>query len=166
MEQTLAPHFSPLQPTDMEAVMQIEQTAYTHPWTRKHFMDVLEAGYQAQQMWLTQAGEQQRLGYYVAMQGVDEVHLLNLTVAPAMQGQGWASHLMVHLHQWARCVGAGWMWLEVRVSNQRAIRLYQRQGYSVVGQRKNYYPAGQTEREDAVVMSLQLGCEQEQHCDA
>ncbi len=156
MEQTLAPHFSAMQLTDIEAVMQIEQTAYTHPWTRKHFVDVLEAGYQVQLMQLEQAGEQQLVGYFVAMQGVDEVHLLNVTVAPAQQGQGWASHLLGALHQWARSVGAGWVWLEVRISNQQAIRVYQRNGYSVVGQRKNYYPAGQAEREDAVVMSLQL----------
>jgi ribosomal-protein-alanine N-acetyltransferase len=157
MRQMMALHFSPMQLTDIEAVMRIEQTAYTHPWTRKHFVDVLEAGYQAQWMWQEQAQDEPHcLGYYVAMQGVDEVHLLNLTVTPAMQGQGWASHLLTHLHHWARSVGAGWMWLEVRISNQHAIRLYQRHGYSVVGQRKNYYPSGQTEREDAVVMSLEL----------
>jgi ribosomal-protein-alanine N-acetyltransferase len=64
--------------------------------------------------------------------------------------------LLNSLHHWARSVGAGWVWLEVRMSNQRAIRLYQRNGYSVVGQRKNYYPVGPAEREDAVVMNLQL----------
>jgi ribosomal-protein-alanine N-acetyltransferase len=141
-----------MQLADLEAVMQIEQTAYTHPWTRKHFMDVLEAGYHAQTMRI----EQEWVGYFVAMQGAEEVHLLNLTVAPAWQGQGWAAYLLQALHNWARSVGAGWAWLEVRLSNQRAIRLYQRHGYQVVGQRKNYYPAGHTAREDAVVMSLQL----------
>ena len=151
MEQVLQPYLAPMHLLDLEAVMQIEQTAYTHPWTRTHFMDVLQAGYQAQVL-----VDQCLMGYFVAMQGVDEVHLLNLTVATDYQGTGRAAYLLEALHRWARSVGASWVWLEVRVSNQRAIRLYQRHGYSAVGQRKNYYPAGQTVREDAVVMSLPL----------
>jgi [ribosomal protein S18]-alanine N-acetyltransferase len=57
---------------------------------------------------------------------------------------------------WARGQGAQWLWLEVRVSNARALRIYECHGYRRVGERKGYYPAAHGRREDAVVMSLKL----------
>jgi len=147
------PQLRVMQASDLDAVLQVEQNAYTHPWTRAVFNDTLQAGYQAQML----LREQDVLGYFVAMQGVDEVHLLNITVAPQYQMQGWAVVIMQALHTWARSVLAQWSWLEVRVSNARAIHLYQRFGYQQVGLRKNYYPAGHGRREDAIVMSMQLG---------
>ncbi len=96
------------------------------------------------------------LGYFVAMKGLDEVHLLNITVAPVYQSQGWARVMLDALTIWAKGQGADWLWLEVRVGNLRAIKVYESQGYRRVGLRKNYYPAGQGQREHAVVMSLRL----------
>ncbi|HYF41048.1 MAG TPA: ribosomal protein S18-alanine N-acetyltransferase [Ramlibacter sp.] len=133
-------------------VLAIEQLAYEHPWSRGNFVDSLRSGYQAQML---MAGGQV-LGYFVAMKGVDEVHLLNITVAPACQRQGWGRVMLDALALWSRGQGAQWLWLEVRTSNARAQQLYERQGYRRVGERKNYYPAGPGRREDAVVMSLKL----------
>ena len=144
--------FEPLETTRLEQLLQIEQRAYPHPWTRGNFMDALRTGYHAR---VLLAGEE-LLGYYVAMQGVDEVHLLNITVAPAHQRQGWARVMLDALALWSRGQGAQWLWLEVRVSNARAIAIYESHGYRRVGLRKNYYPAGHGRREDAVVMSLRL----------
>jgi ribosomal-protein-alanine N-acetyltransferase len=90
------------------------------------------------------------------MKGVDEVHLLNLTVAPAFQRQGWGRVMLDALAIWSRGQGAQWLWLEVRASNERALRIYERHGYRRVGERKNYYPAAFGKREDAAVMSLRL----------
>ncbi len=87
---------------------------------------------------------------------MEEVHLLNITVAPAYQRQGWARVLLDALALWARGRGAQWLWLEVRVSNERALHVYQAQGFRRVGERKRYYPAPAGQREDAVVMSLPL----------
>ena len=53
------------------------------------------------------------------MKGVDEVHLLNITVAPDYQGQGWGRVMLDALALWARGQGAQWLWLEVRTSNAR-----------------------------------------------
>ena len=136
----------------LDAVLTVEQLAYTHPWTRGNFTDALASGYQAQ---VLMAGDH-LLGYFVAMMGVDEVHLLNITVAPAYQRQGWARVLLDALALWSRGRGAQWLWLEVRVSNQRAQHIYQTHGYRRVGERKRYYPAADGQREDAVVMSLAL----------
>lgn len=142
----------PLEAIRLEQVLQVEQRAYPHPWTRGNFLDALKSGYHAR---VLLAGEE-LLGYYVAMQGVDEVHLLNITVSPDYQRQGWGRVMLDALALWARSLGAQWLWLEVRVSNTRAIAIYEAHGYRRVGLRKNYYPAGQGQREDAVVMSLRL----------
>ncbi|MCW5285652.1 ribosomal protein S18-alanine N-acetyltransferase [Verminephrobacter eiseniae] len=137
----------------LDAVLAVEQSAYPNPWTRGNFTDAIASGYQAQ---VLMAGEH-LLGYFVAMMGVDEVHLLNITVAPAFQRQGWARVLLDALTLWARRRGAQWLWLEVRVSNLRAQHVYRAQGFHCVGERKRYYPAAQGGwREDAMIMSLAL----------
>lgn len=136
----------------IDTVLEVEQRAYSHPWTRGNFTDALASGYQVQLL----MGGEQLLGYFVAMPGVDEAHLLNITVAPQFQGQGWARVLLDALALWARGQGAQWLWLEVRVSNVRARHVYERGGFRHVGVRKRYYPAAGGEREDAVVMSLPL----------
>jgi ribosomal-protein-alanine N-acetyltransferase len=142
----------PMTPEWIERVVAVEQTAYSHPWSRRHFEDTLAAGYHARLL----VGGETLMGYYVAMKGVDEVHLLNLTVAPAHQGQGWGRLLLEAMDTWARSVGAQTAWLEVRVSNEPALRLYERHGYRRVGLRRAYYPAARGMREDAVVMCCSL----------
>jgi len=137
---------------DLQAVVAIEQAAYSHPWTPGHFRDALASGYWAQCLRV----QDELLGYVVAMEGVQEAHLLNITVAPKRQGQGWAHMMLDALCLWARRQGADWLWLEVRESNQRALQVYERYGFRRVGLRKDYYPADRQQREHAVVMSLNL----------
>ena len=136
----------------LDAVLQVEQQAYVHPWQRINFIDSLQVGYQAQML----LAQDTLLGYFVAMKGVDEVHLLNITVAPAYQRQGWARMMLDALALWARGQGADWLWLEVRSAHQRAIEVYQAHGFARVGLRKAYYPAVDGQREDALVMSRRL----------
>ena len=88
------------------------------------------------------------------MRGVEEAHLLNLTVAPAFPAPGWGQILLDALALWARGEGLQWLWLEVRVGNDRAA-VYQANGFRQVGLRKRYPAAGGT-REDALVMSRAL----------
>lgn len=144
--------FEPLLPERLGDLLEVERLAYPHPWTRGNFLDALKSGYQTQ---LLMAGDE-LLGYFVAMKGVDEVHLLNLTVAPAYQRQGWARVMLDALAIWSRGQGAQWLWLEVRQSNERAVEIYLSHGFRRVGVRKNYYPAVRQQREDAVVMNLRL----------
>lgn len=144
--------FAPLLANSLDAVMQVEQRAYAHPWSRVNFLDALHAGYQAQML----VADDTVLGYFVAMLGVEEVHLLNLTVAPEYQGQGWAKVLLDALSIWARGQNTQWLWLEVRTGNARAMHVYEAAGFLRVGLRKAYYPAAHGQREDAVVMGLRL----------
>ena len=145
--------FEPLSPSHLDAVLATEQRCYSHPWSRGNFLDTLGAAHQAQCL---MAGET-LIGYFIAMPGVEEVHLLNITVAPAWQRQGWALVMLDALALWSRGQGAHWLWLEVRASNTRAQQIYLRRGFMRVGLRKGYYPAGHGLREDAVVMNLRLG---------
>jgi ribosomal-protein-alanine N-acetyltransferase len=162
---SLEARFELMTHADLPQVTQVEQSAYKYPWTHDNFSDSLNSGYQAQMLLGGQASVDtpaQLLGYFVAMKGVDEVHLLNLTVAPAYQSQGWGRLLLDGLVLWSRGQGAQWLWLEVRASNAHAKALYVRYGFREVGLRKGYYPEGGTSllggsvRESAVVMSLAL----------
>lgn len=142
----------PMTVHDLDAVAAVETRSYSHPWSRGNFTDSLAAGYLAEVL-EDDAGA--LVGYLIAMTGVDEMHLLNITVAPDCQGQGHGQVLMAALLQHARQRGLAALWLEVRESNLRARALYRRLGFEEVGRRRGYYPAA-VRREDAVVMSLAL----------
>lgn len=144
--------FEAMLPARLREVQLVEASAYAHPWTQANFRDALASGYLAQLL----LADDELLGYFVAMRGVDEVHLLNVTVTPAYQRQGWARMMLDALAIWSRTEGAQWLWLEARASNLRAMQVYERHGYRRVGHRKAYYPAANGQREDAVVMSLRL----------
>ncbi len=139
-------------PENLDAVMAIEQTAYSHPWSRGNFQDSLNPLFEAQCLWL---GDE-LMGYFLAMHGFKEMHLLNITVAPARRGQGWAHMMLDALSLISRQQGAQWLWLEVRQSNARALQVYERYGFARISVRKDYYPADRQQREHAVVMSLKL----------
>ena len=147
------PRIVPMTVAMVDAVADVEALAYSFPWSRGNFIDSLAAGYLAEVL-ADPAGRV--IAYQVAMPGVDEMHLLNLTVAPVHWGQGHARHLLDRLARRARDMCTTAVWLEVRESNERARRIYERYGFTEVGLRRGYYPAARGAREDAVVMSLQL----------
>ena len=97
---------------DLDAVMRIENEAYPVPWTRGNFLDSLASGCLAQ--CLTD-GHGLLLGYWVAMRGGDELHLLNLTVAPAAQRCGHGR----------RCWSASQRWESRRVYGNSGSRFAQ-----------------------------------------
>jgi len=143
----------PMTTADLDRVVAIEVQAYSFPWSRGNFIDSLAAGYTAE---LLEQADGTLLGYYLALPGVGEMHLLNLTVAPAVQGRGLAHRLMDRLEARAHELGLASLWLEVRASNERARALYRGRGFAEVGLRRGYYPAPGSKREDAVVMSRTL----------
>ncbi|MBL0149329.1 MAG: ribosomal protein S18-alanine N-acetyltransferase [Ideonella sp.] len=138
---------------DLDRVLAIEVMAYSHPWTRGNFIDSLAAGYLA---WLRTDADGRCIGYCVAMPGFEEMHLLNLTVAPSAQRRGHARAMLQTLCDTCRAQDLPMLWLEVRQGNEVARQLYRRFGFETVGLRRDYYPAGHGRREDAVVMRLAI----------
>jgi ribosomal-protein-alanine N-acetyltransferase len=148
-----APRREAMTVADLDAVLAIENRVYEFPWTRGNFIDSLAAGYSARTL---RAADDALCGYCVAMAGVQEMHLLNLTVAPDRQHRGLGRGLLDELVAQSRADGALWLWLEVRQSNQRAREVYRRYGFTQVGWRRGYYPAAGGQREDACVLRLVL----------
>lgn len=143
----------PMGVEDLDEVLAIEVASYSFPWSRGNFIDSLAAGYLAE---LRLDAQGQCLGYCVAMPGFEEMHLLNITVAPRHLRQGHARAMLGRLAQQARQRGDRKLWLEVRQSNHAARQLYERLGFNQISVRKAYYPGPLGRREDAVVMSLDL----------
>ena len=151
----------PLVPNNLDALLLIESCSYSHPWTRTNFMDSFAAGYLMQGLFKTGplCEDLELVGYYVAMKGVDEYHLLNLTVSPSFQRRGLAKCMLNVLQNAAKLAHLNWIWLEVRESNRTAIALYTAYGFNKTGERKNYYPYGKlgsSQRENAVLMSFKI----------
>ncbi|MFN3580883.1 MAG: ribosomal protein S18-alanine N-acetyltransferase [Pseudomonas sp.] len=136
---------------DVEEVLKVEFAAFSHPWTKGIFVDCIRSGYEC---WIMYRGAQ-RVGHTVLSLAGDESHLLNITVKPESQGAGLGAAMLEFIIGRARESKAEVTFLEVRASNQRAARLYERFGFNEVGRRKNYYPAVGG-REDALVMAYSL----------
>lgn len=90
------------------------------------------------------------VGYALFWHVADEVHLLNVAVAPAHRRQGLGRALVEELVRYAREHAAAKIFLEVRVSNAPAIQLYEAFGFERLDVRKRYYADG----EDALDMML------------
>jgi ribosomal-protein-alanine N-acetyltransferase len=134
---------------DLDAVMAIENTVYTHPWARGNFMDSLAAGYHC---WLMECAGAV-VGYCVVAVAAQEAHLLNLSVAAGWQRRGLGSMLLQFAVDLVREAGGRRIFLEVRVSNLAARALYAGAGFREIGVRRDYYP-GLEGREDALVLEF------------
>src|SRR5690606_4608963 len=126
---------------------------YPFPWTRGNFGDSLRAGYDC---WRFDDERGVMIGYAVLMWTPDEVHLLNLSLEPAAQGRRIGEWCLRWLADEIQRRGAAALLLEVRPSNHRALRLYERVGLQRVGVRRGYYPYFEQQREDALVMRCAL----------
>jgi len=146
----------PMQTEDLDAVMKIEPTIYTHPWSRGNFADSLNAGHSA---WVLELrGE--IIGYTLMLIVLDEAQLLNISIAKNHQKNGWGRILLEHMIEKSKQYKAVNMFLEVRASNISAIALYENIGFNEMSVRRNYYPANPkifpSGREDAILMGLAL----------
>ncbi|PWT77177.1 MAG: ribosomal-protein-alanine N-acetyltransferase [Proteobacteria bacterium] len=146
-----APVFRPMRVADLTAIIAIERVIYSHPWTIGNFRDSLYAGYSC---WVMECAGQM-VGYGVLMLGVDEAHLLNLSVAHEWQRRGLGRALLEHFIRIARSWEARSILLEVRPSNVAARLLYEQAGFRELSVRGSYYPA-EGGREDAILMGMEL----------
>jgi len=141
---------------DVPAVSALENASYEFPWTLGIFADCLKAGHPC---WVL-CVDGVIAGYGVLSIGAGEAHVLNLCIGPDWRGRGLGRHLLRRLLDIARWNGAEQAFLEVRPSNPMAQELYLSMGFHEIGRRPRYYPA-KDGREDAIVMSLELGLRSE-----
>jgi len=140
-----------MNPADMDEVMRVEQSVHAHPWTRGNFTDSLNSNSVCK---VYEDGENM-LGYVVLMPAVDEMQLLNISIASEHQRKGLGRKLLGEAMDIARGMRMRRMLLEVRSSNVAALGLYCKTGFSQIGLRRGYYLADNG-REDAIVMEYVL----------
>jgi len=141
----------PGSPADLAAVERIERTSFGDPWTRSALLQELVAG----PMRLPLVAELDGVvaGYLMAWRVVDQLHVLNLAVAPACRRRGVAAALLAAALAEARRLDLGEVTLEVRPSNAAALALYRAFGFRLAGIRRGYYA---DTGEDALVLTLAL----------
>ena len=143
--------FRPMTDDDLGAILEIELIAYSHPWSEGIFQDCLRVGYCC---WVLTNG-MEIIAYGVMSVAAGECHLLNLCVKPDLQNHGYGALMLDYLLELARKHNADTAFLEVRPSNEFAIKLYQRAGFDEVGIRRDYYPA-EFGRENAIILARSL----------
>jgi ribosomal-protein-alanine N-acetyltransferase len=133
---------------DLEAIERIERLSYPTPWSRSMFASEL-AKPSSVSLGAFEPGTGELLGYLVISRYVDAWHVMNVAVEPARRRQGIALELFERLFEVTAADGRRGYTLEVRISNQAAIKLYERLGFQSRGVRRGYYTDN---REDALIM--------------
>jgi ribosomal-protein-alanine N-acetyltransferase len=142
---------SPMRPDELDAVMEIERRCFTHPWTPGLFLHELKIPFST--TLIARLPDSDEIVGYVCWWVVgDEVHLLNVAVAPEHRRYGIGRALLQLLLDEASSRHSRVVTLEVEHANRAAIALYEKLGFGQIGLRKNYYGSG----EHAVIMALTL----------
>ena len=147
-----------MRPEDLDEVMVIERAAFKHPWSTELFRRELEHDWSTilvaiEPLSSAAKSDERIVAFLIYWLVHDEVHILNVAVAPEHRRRGIARMLMAETERRAHLADASLMTLEVRRSNQAALDLYREFDYRAVGVRPNYYV---DEGEDAIVMVKEL----------
>jgi len=137
---------------DIDAVFDLNRQLFAEKWSKQSFLDVMQSGFN---LYVCQQAAQ-LTGYILSQDILDEVHIMQVAVAPSYQRQGIAKALSLQLLDDKQDYQL--VLLEVRAANLAAQALYAQLGFTKIGRRKAYYvPATKGEkREDAIVMQLRL----------
>ena len=140
-----------MQEADLVRIMEIEALAYPFPWTLQLFKDCLHVGYTAEII-----AFEQIISYGLMSIAAGEAQILNVSVHPKWQSSGYGRQMLERLLDIANQKGVQSVFLEVRVSNQAAIHLYDKIGFKQIGVRRAYYRNGDKGREDALVLAMEM----------
>ena len=128
----------------------IERAAFTDPWSRRAFQDLLSQPHVRARV---VDGPDGVAGYALASVVADEGEILNFAVEPAARGRGLGHIMLDALLDMFRREGASRVFLEVRESNEAALHLYQSAGFRSRATRRAYY---RNPIENAITMVLDL----------
>ena len=132
--------------SDLNSIDAIEQRAYRTPWSRSMFASELA---KACSVCIGAFDGEQLIGYVINSRYVDAWHIMNVAVDPDFRRRGVATHLLEQVFELTKDDQRRGYTLEVRVSNDRAISLYEKLGFVRQGIRRGYYTDN---REDALIM--------------
>ena len=133
---------------DLEGVMEVEAESFTNPWTRDMYSWELQ-NQSVCHILIVRTDDCPVAGFCAFWLVFDEIHINNVAMRPQFRGQGIGTALLHRVLNEARELGARRATLEVRASNARARRLYERLGFYVAGTRRNYYTSPV---EDALIL--------------
>ncbi|MBW2621592.1 MAG: ribosomal protein S18-alanine N-acetyltransferase [Deltaproteobacteria bacterium] len=140
----------PMQRGDLDQVMEIETTSYANPWTRGVVETELARSVTVS---LVMKEAEEVIAYLIFWLLQEEIHILNLAVRPDRRERGLGRIFLEYMLDWSKKRGVRKAFLEVRVSNLAAQKLYESAGFIKVGSRENYYTA---ENEDALLMARRI----------
>ncbi len=145
-----------MQKGDIDQVLAIEQASFSMPWSRNLFLSEFRSPLVSTLMVSLSSVAPNRTvtGYIVFWLVADEMHILNLAVSADFRKRGIARQLVLAAISHAYAKGARRAFLEVRVSNVTAQKLYSSLGFAGTSIRRDYYDSPV---EDAVVMTLEKG---------
>ncbi|MCD7744971.1 MAG: ribosomal protein S18-alanine N-acetyltransferase [Lachnospiraceae bacterium] len=140
--------FDRMQASDISAVAGIERETFSLPWSEKGFRDTLHQDYS---VYLVAKMEENAeiVGYCGLLQSLDTAELLNVAVRRDQRGRGIGYAMLLRLMELGRERGIRRFTLEVRKSNEAALQLYKKLGFSPAGIRRRFY---EKPVEDAVIM--------------
>lgn len=122
--------------SDLDHIMELEKKAFTCPWTRGMYQRELE---KEESCYLTIRIDGTIIAYGGVLLLLEEAHVMTMAVMGEYRLQGIATRLLLEMIQSAEAMGARFVTLEVRVSNDPAIELYKKFGFQIMGERKHYY---------------------------
>ena len=133
---------------DAKAVALLEKECFSEPWSEKAILE----SYGNSTLFLVYEEEEKILGYAGLQIVLDECYVTHIAVTEKMRGLGIGSRLISALKSRAKQKGLRFISLEVRESNFAAISLYKKQGFVLVGKRRNFYT---NPTEDGIIMTLE-----------
>ena len=136
---------------DLEEILEIEISSNPHPWSMKNFIDCLQRDYYC----LIQEFNKETSGFAIQSTSLEEAHLLNIGIKKKFRRKGLGVDILNQIIIFSESIGCRRVFLEVRISNTKAINLYEKKGFKKADMRRNYYQLGDG-REDALIMTKQL----------
>lgn len=135
---------------DCEAAVALEKEVFSLPWSKQGFLDALDG---EKNIFLVAESEDGLCGYIGMYVSLDEGEITNVAVSLEHRCAGIGGRLLQRSLELAKEAGVTQVVLEVRVSNQAAISVYEKNGFEHCGVRKGFYDFP---KEDAYIMMRQL----------
>lgn len=138
---------------EAERLARLHHAHFKRGWSKAEFLSFF---HQPNVIAWIAAQDDHDIGFIFAWAVAGECELLSVAVDEAHRGQGIAKSLCLKVIEEAQALEAQLMHLEVGVTNQPAISLYQQLDFEVTGRRKGYYHYPDGSMEDAMTMRLKL----------